>query len=155
MWQRVIYFLIFFSGLSAQSFFYNYIDPCEQTRVKSTYSINQDEEGCLSIPGLMVSRERYDMIKVRYYNIEGKVQKTTLTGFLSKLFQHELDHLNGELMLDDVAKLENIFPIDTSDESVKKYQTLFSANFSIKWGCPMFSRFFIKRWQPLSDQSLF
>ena len=47
MWQRVIYFIIFFSGLSAQSFFYNYIDPCEQTRVKSTYSINQDEEGFL------------------------------------------------------------------------------------------------------------
>jgi len=80
----------------------------------------------------MVSRERYDMIKVRYYNIEGKVQKTTLTGFLSKLFQHELDHLNGELMLDDVAKLENIFPIDTSDESVKKYQTLFSAYSNLK-----------------------
>ena len=95
-------------------------------------SINQDEEGCLSIPGLMVSRERYDMIKVRYYNIEGKVQKTTLTGFLSKLFQHELDHLNGELMLDDIVKLENIFPIDTSDESVKKYQTLFSAYSNLK-----------------------
>ena len=79
-------------------------------------SINQDEEGCLSIPGLMVSRERYDMIKVRYYNIEGKVQKTTLTGFLSKLFQHELDHLNGVLMFQNdvlegfVLKDSNITP---------------------------------------------
>ena len=35
-------------------------------------SINQDEEGCLSIPGLLVDRERYDIIKIRYYNIDGK-----------------------------------------------------------------------------------
>jgi len=95
-------------------------------------SIQEDEEGCLSIPGFMVNRERYDMIKIRYYNIDGKVQKTTLTGFLSKLFQHELDHLNGELMLDDIVKLENIFPIDTSDESVKKYQALYSAYANLK-----------------------
>ena len=52
MWQRLLYLLILFSSISAQSFFYNYIDPCEQTRVRSTYNINQDEEGFL----------------VRYYN---------------------------------------------------------------------------------------
>ena len=46
------------------------------------------------------------MIKVRYYNIEGKVQKTTLTGFLSKLFQHELDHLNGITFNTHVSKLK-------------------------------------------------
>ena len=55
-------------------------------------SIKLDEEGCLSVPGLMVARERYDKIKVRYYDINGKVNKMTLSGFLSKLFQHELDH---------------------------------------------------------------
>ena len=90
-------------------------------------SINQDEEGCLSIPGLLVDRERYDIIKVRYYNINGKVKKTTLTGFLSKLFQHELDHLNGILMIDDFNKLSNLYPIDETEQNVEKYQTLYSA----------------------------
>ena len=90
-------------------------------------SINQDEEGCLSIPGLLVDRERYDIIKERYYNINGKVKKTTLTGFLSKLFQHELDHLNGILMIDDFNKLSNLYPIDETEQNVEKYQTLYSA----------------------------
>ena len=95
-------------------------------------SINQDEEGCLSIPGLLVQRERYDDIKIRYYNIDGKVKKMTLNGFLSKLFQHELDHLNGELMMDNHAKLGNAYPIDTSPENVKRYQELYAAYGDIK-----------------------
>ena len=90
-------------------------------------SINQDEEGCLSIPGLLVDRERYDIIKIRYYNIDGKVKKTTMTGFLSKLFQHEMDHLNGLLMFDDNIKLNNLYPIDETNQNVKKYQMLYSA----------------------------
>tara|TARA_B100001750_G_scaffold111177_1_gene87817 strand:+ start:298 stop:939 length:642 start_codon:yes stop_codon:yes gene_type:complete len=95
-------------------------------------SINQDEEGCLSIPGLLVDRERYDIIKVRYYNINGKVKKTTMTGFLSKLFQHELDHLNGILMIDDISKLNNLYPIDETEKNVEKYQTLYSAYNKLK-----------------------
>ena len=95
-------------------------------------SINQDEEGCLSIPGLLVDRERYDVIKVRYYNIDGKVQKTTMKGFLSKLFQHELDHLNGKLMIDNDKNLDDLYPIDKTDESVKKYQALYSAYANLK-----------------------
>ena len=95
-------------------------------------SINQDEEGCLSIPGLLVDRERYDIIKVRYYNINGKVKKTTMTGFLSKLFQHELDHLNGVLMIDDLSKLNNLYPIDETEKNVEKYQILYSAYNKLK-----------------------
>ena len=47
MWQRVLYLIFLSNILSAQAFFYNYIDPCEQTQVRSTYNINQDEEGFL------------------------------------------------------------------------------------------------------------
>ena len=89
-------------------------------------SIKLDEEGCLSVPGLMVARERYDEIKVRYYDINGKVNKMTLSGFLSKLFQHELDHLNGKLMIDDVKKIENLYPVEPSEENAKLYGSLYS-----------------------------
>ena len=95
-------------------------------------SINQDEEGCLSVPGLLVDRERYDIIKIRYYNINGKVKKMTMTGFISKLFQHELDHLNGKLMIDKYGKLGDIYPIDTEEKNVKKYQGLYSAYLNLK-----------------------
>ena len=37
---------------------------------------------------------------MKYYNQEGKAVKKPLSGFLSKLFQHEVDHLNGKLMIE-------------------------------------------------------
>ncbi|MAP66401.1 MAG: hypothetical protein CMF80_01715, partial [Candidatus Marinimicrobia bacterium] len=63
-------------------------------------STQNGEEGCLSIPDISLELERYDKIKVRYYNQEGKAIKKPLSGFISRLFQHELDHLNGNLMLE-------------------------------------------------------
>ena len=101
-----------------------YINP--QIDRSDNKSIKLDEEGCLSIPGLMVARERYDKIKIRYYDINGKVNKMTLSGFLSKLFQHELDHLNGKLMIDDVEKIENLYPLEPSEENSKLYGSLYS-----------------------------
>jgi len=62
--------------------------------------LQYDTEGCLSIPYLSIAIARYDKIKVRYYNEKGKAQKKTLSGYLAKLFQHELDHLNGKLMIE-------------------------------------------------------
>ena len=101
-----------------------YINP--QIDKTDNKLIQLDEEGCLSIPGLMVARERYDKIKVRYYDLNGKVIKSTLTGFLSKLFQHELDHLNGELMIDNLEKIENLYPLEPSKEKAEQYGNLFS-----------------------------
>tara|TARA_B100001142_G_scaffold245951_1_gene245525 strand:- start:280 stop:921 length:642 start_codon:yes stop_codon:yes gene_type:complete len=101
-----------------------YINPqIDKTDNKST---QMDEEGCLSIPGLLVGRERYDKIKIRYYDSNGNKQKKTLSGFLSKLFQHELDHLDGKLMIDDMQKIDNLYPVENSEESTKLYGNLFS-----------------------------
>ena len=102
-----------------------YINP--QIDKVDSQSIQLDEEGCLSIPGLMVGRERYDKIKIRYYDVNGKVHKCTFSGFLSKLFQHELDHLNGELMIDNLEKIENLYPVEANEENAKLYGNLYSA----------------------------
>ena len=102
-----------------------YINP--QIDKVDSQSIQLDEEGCLSIPGLMVGRERYDKIKIRYYDVIGAVHKCTFSGFLSKLFQHELDHLNGELMIDALDKIENLYPLEANEENAKLYGNLYSA----------------------------
>ena len=102
-----------------------YINP--QIDKVDSQSIQLDEEGCLSIPGLMVGRERYDKIKIRYYDVNGAVHKCTFSGFLSKLFQHELDHLNGELMIDNLDKIENLYPLEANEENAKLYGNLYSA----------------------------
>ncbi len=101
-----------------------YINP--QIDKMDNKSLNIDEEGCLSIPDLLVARERFDEIKIRYYDINGKKIKKMLSGFLSKLYQHELDHLNGKLMFDDIAKVENLYPLNPTKKEAEKYSKLFS-----------------------------
>jgi len=101
-----------------------YINP--QIDLTNNKSTKIDEEGCLSIPGLMVERKRFDEIKVRYYDANGKKNKKRLSGFLSKLFQHELDHLNGMLMIDGQEKIENLYPLEASEEQAKLYGKLYS-----------------------------
>ena len=45
MWQRLLSFLLVLSSVSAQSFFYSYVDPCEQTVVRSNYTLNSEQQG--------------------------------------------------------------------------------------------------------------
>lgn len=63
---------------------------------------NKDWEGCLSVPGIRALVPRYDAISVRYQTIEGDTIEKTYEGFLARVFQHELDHLNGHVFLDRV-----------------------------------------------------
>ncbi len=84
-----------------------YINPQIDTIDKESIQIG--EEGCLSIPDLTLQMERYDKIKVRYYNLEGKAIKKPLNKFISRLYQHELDHLNGRLMIEDRSKVKDAF----------------------------------------------
>lgn len=58
------------------------------------------EEGCLSLPGKFLPVKRASMIRVRYLNETGKKCKMKASGLLARTVQHELDHLNGILILD-------------------------------------------------------
>lgn len=53
------------------------------------------EEGCLSYPGLFVKIKRPKKIKVRYTEPNGNVVTKVFDGLTSRVFQHELDHLDG------------------------------------------------------------
>ena len=53
------------------------------------------EEGCLSFPDQFINVQRPDKIIVKYEDEEGKDHKISLSGFASRVFQHEFDHLNG------------------------------------------------------------
>ena len=54
-------------------------------------------EGCLSIPGLVGEVERHAEVQVRAMNRHGKPVKIKAKGWLARIFQHEIDHLNGVL----------------------------------------------------------
>lgn len=53
------------------------------------------EEGCLTYPGLYVKIKRPKVIKVRFQGPDGEMYTKTFTGMTSRIFQHELDHLDG------------------------------------------------------------
>ena len=66
------------------------------------------EEGCLSFPGLYGQVLRADSIQVRYQDLELRPREMQLDGFVARIFQHELDHLNGVVFIDrmEQASLE-------------------------------------------------
>jgi peptide deformylase len=57
-------------------------------------------EGCLSLPGKSYSVERFTEVNVSYQDIEGTNHTEHCTGIDAQLIQHEIDHLNGELISD-------------------------------------------------------
>lgn len=68
----------------------------------------KDWEGCLSVPGIRGSVPRYKEIEVEYSDREGQLCRQVLTDFIARIFQHELDHLNGTVFLDRVETTHDL-----------------------------------------------
>ena len=60
------------------------------------------EEGCLSVPGVYMDVVRPQAIEVAYKDEQGRPRKLKASGLLSRVIQHEMDHLNGVLFVDRV-----------------------------------------------------
>ncbi|PJE59950.1 MAG: peptide deformylase [Candidatus Portnoybacteria bacterium CG10_big_fil_rev_8_21_14_0_10_44_7] len=58
------------------------------------------EEGCLSFPGLAIEIKRPNEISVEFLDKDGQSQKLIAKNFLARVMQHEIDHLNGKLIID-------------------------------------------------------
>jgi peptide deformylase len=68
------------------------------------------EEGCLSLPKINVEVVRAKTAKMRAKDLAGKDIEQVETGYVARIWQHELDHLNGVLIIDKMgptAKIEN------------------------------------------------
>ena len=75
------------------------------------------EEGCLSIPDFRVDIERPAELRLRYIDREGKLQEHDAGGLLATAIQHELDHLDGKLIIDFLSRLKR-------DMVVRKFKKL-------------------------------
>ncbi len=69
---------------------------------------NKMEEGCLSVPEALVSIERPDEVIIRGLNEEGKIVEVKAKGLLARVLLHEIDHLNGKLIIDYMSFLKKI-----------------------------------------------
>lgn len=65
-----------------------------------------DQEGCLSYPGLYLNVKRPEWIIAEYQNSQGNTHEIKIDGYLSKCFQHELDHLDGICFVDRVSRMK-------------------------------------------------
>lgn len=67
------------------------------------------DEGCLSFPGLSLTINRAARIFLKTFDMNGKEIRKEIDGFLARVIQHELDHLDGTLLIDRVSSLKRQF----------------------------------------------
>ncbi|MBE8215997.1 MAG: peptide deformylase [Endozoicomonadaceae bacterium] len=82
---------------------------------KKSDETNWTWEGCISVPGIRGWIERSAEIEVSGYNEEGTLISRSLNGFVARVFQHELDHLNGILFLNRMPDISLVVPSDSLD----------------------------------------
>jgi peptide deformylase len=63
------------------------------------------EEGCLSLPGISAPVKRKTRLLLRYFDLAGKEHQREFQGFMARAIQHEIDHLQGVLIIDKVSSL--------------------------------------------------
>ncbi len=66
------------------------------------------QEGCLSFPGIYINVKRAEMATVRFTNLEGAEETVETHGLVARAVQHELDHLNGVLLVDHMSAVQKV-----------------------------------------------
>lgn len=78
------------------------VNPC----VLSTEGEQTGEEGCLSFPGIYGTVVRPEKITLTCRNTDGDEETLEASGFLARALLHEIDHLNGKLLIDHFSPLK-------------------------------------------------
>lgn len=76
--------------------------------VKYSHQTSSAWEGCLSFPGIQVQRERNKQVKVEFLDEDWNPRVLKLRGLEARCFQHELDHLDGQLMRSEITPEEYV-----------------------------------------------
>jgi peptide deformylase len=96
-----------------------YINP----RLVSLDGSQEGEEGCLSFPNITCRVKRYNFATIRAMNLDGTIFEESGEELVARIFQHELDHLDGRLLVDrmgSVAKLANRRALKDLEEQLAK-----------------------------------
>lgn len=77
--------------------------------IQKTDDVIKDYEGCLSVPDFYGMVPRYQRVKVRAQDEQGKQFTLKTDGFLARVLQHEVDHTNGQLFVDHIKDDHDAF----------------------------------------------
>ncbi|MCL6435951.1 MAG: peptide deformylase [Leptolyngbyaceae cyanobacterium HOT.MB2.61] len=87
----------------------------------------KDWEGCLSVPGIRGLVPRYQAIEVEYTGQNGKLYRQEMNGFVARIFQHELDHLDGIVFLARVESVQDLMSEKEYQERIVQANERFSS----------------------------
>ncbi|HHZ17492.1 MAG TPA: peptide deformylase [Peptococcaceae bacterium] len=90
--------------VSYEEEYYELINP----EIVSKEGEDTDTEGCLSVPGVLGEVTRAVKVQVVGLNRQGEEVKIKAEGFLARIFQHEIDHLEGILFIDRAEKIRRV-----------------------------------------------
>jgi peptide deformylase len=71
--------------------------------------LKEDYEGCLSVTDIYGKVPRYDKVRIRAMDETGRIIRVKAEGFLARVFQHELDHINGKVFVDHLRDKPDAF----------------------------------------------
>ncbi len=77
--------------------------------VKKEGTIENDFEGCLSVPNIYGKVPRYSKVKVKALDLNGKEFRMSAEGFIARILQHEIDHCNGIVFIDHIKAVPDAF----------------------------------------------
>jgi peptide deformylase len=78
----------------------------------------EDEEGCISVPGVRVKVKRAEKVKIEGQDLEGNPVELEAEGLLARIFQHEMDHLEGKIILDRCSRGERRKALQQIEEMI-------------------------------------
>jgi len=78
-----------------------FINP---TLVSRSSETEEDEEGCLSLPGIVYEVRRSSEVTIEGLDVDGNPTRIEASGLLARIFQHEVDHLDGVLFVDRLSE---------------------------------------------------
>lgn len=94
--------------------------------LESSEENNDLLEGCLSFPGLTLKISRSNYIIAEYENESGATIQSQIAGLSARIFQHELDHLNGVKFTERVGKIKLHMAKKTQQKILRKYKKVYN-----------------------------
>jgi peptide deformylase len=95
-----------------------YVNPVVVERKGSV----EDEEGCLSFPGLYTKVRRAKSVKVQAYNLKGELLEIAASDLAARCWQHEVDHLDGVLFIDKMGPVARLASRGALREFEREYR---------------------------------
>ena len=77
-------------------------------KIVDSYGESTFSEGCLSVPGVEFDIKRPEFITLQYQKLDGSQHEQEFSGLYARAIQHEIDHLNGKLIIDHVSAIAKL-----------------------------------------------